>query len=193
MYIKICQCVIPADFFCRILSVSCTTDNVCFGRPNLHFKEVHYYEHRQIKNTQNGHARHDGCHRRVISPILRIEGMCPTAHLINIVCSVLLGPWYSLLCATLIGIIRMMFMGIPPLALTGAVFGAFLSGVFYRASHGKIICAVIGEIFGTGIIGSLVSYPVMAFLMGRSGLNAFFYTPMFLAATCMGAPLPTSS
>lgn len=27
----------------------------------------------------------------VISPILRIEGMCPTAHLINIVCSVLLG------------------------------------------------------------------------------------------------------
>ena len=51
-------------FFCRILSVSCTTDNVCFGRPNLHFKEVHYYEHRQIKNTQNDHARHDGCHRR---------------------------------------------------------------------------------------------------------------------------------
>ena len=41
----------------------------------------------------------------VISPILRIEGMCPTAHLINIVCSVLMGPWYSLLCATMIGVI----------------------------------------------------------------------------------------
>ena len=122
----------------------------------------------------------------VISPILRIEGMCPTAHFINIVCSVLLGPWYSLLCATLIGIIRMMMMGIPPLALTGAVFGAFLSGVFYRASGGKIICAVLGEIFGTGIIGSLVSYPVMAILMGRGGLTAFYYTPMFLAATTMG-------
>ena len=38
----------------------------------------------------------------VISPILRIEGMCPTAHLVNIVCSVLMGPWYSLLCATII-------------------------------------------------------------------------------------------
>ena len=80
----------------------------------------------------------------VISPILRIEGMCPTAHLVNIVCSVLMGPWYSLLCATMIGVIRMMFMGIPLLALTGAVFGAFLSGVFYRLSKGKIICAVIG-------------------------------------------------
>lgn len=122
----------------------------------------------------------------VISPILRIEGMCPTAHLVNIVCSVLLGPWYSLLCATLIGIIRMMFMGIPPLALTGAVFGAFLSGVFYRASGGKIICAIIGEVFGTGIIGSIVSYPVMAGLMGRTGLTAFYYTPMFLGATIMG-------
>ena len=43
----------------------------------------------------------------VISPILRVEGMCPMAHFINIVCSVFLGPWYSLLCATLTGIIRM--------------------------------------------------------------------------------------
>ena len=29
----------------------------------------------------------------VISPILRVEGMCPMAHLINIVCSVMMGPW----------------------------------------------------------------------------------------------------
>lgn len=122
----------------------------------------------------------------VISPILRVEGMCPTAHLINIVCSVLMGPWYSLLCATLIGIIRMSFMGIPPLALTGAVFGAFLSGVLYRASKGKLIFAVIGEVIGTGIIGAIVSYPVMALLMHREGLTWLFYVPSFLAATLMG-------
>ena len=96
----------------------------------------------------------------VISPILRVEGMCPMAHFINIVCSVLLGPWYSLLCATLIGVIRMAFMGIPPLALTGAVFGAFLSGVFYRLSKGRIIFAVLGEVIGTGII-SIPQYSVM--------------------------------
>lgn len=122
----------------------------------------------------------------VISPILRIEGMCPMQHLVNVVCAVFLGPWYSLLCAVLIGIIRMMFLGIPPLALTGAIFGAFLSGVLYRVSNGKIICAVIGEIIGTGVIGSIVSYPVMAYLMGRSGLTLFFYTPMFIGATCIG-------
>ncbi len=122
----------------------------------------------------------------VISPILRVEGLCPTAHLINIVCSVLLGPWYSLLCATMIGIIRMIFLGIPPLALTGAVFGAFLSGVLYHVSNGKIIFAVIGEIFGTGVIGAIVSYPVMALIMGRTGLTWMFYVPSFIAATIMG-------
>ena len=125
----------------------------------------------------------------VISPILRVEGMCPMAHLINIVCSVLLGPWYSLLCATLIGIIRMVTMGIPPIALTGAVFGAFLSGVFYRASKGKIICGVLGEIFGTGIIGAIASYPVMTLLWGKEGLSWLFYVPSFICGTLIGGSI----
>ena len=125
----------------------------------------------------------------VISPILRVEGMCPMAHLINIVCSVLLGPWYSLLCAFLIGIIRMATMGIPPIALTGAVFGAFLSGVFYRLSKGRIICAVLGEIFGTGIIGAIVSYPVMTLLWGKEGLSWLFYVPSFICGTLIGGSI----
>ncbi len=125
----------------------------------------------------------------VISPILRVEGMCPMAHLINIVCSVLLGPWYSLLCATLIGVIRMATMGIPPIALTGAIFGAFLSGVFYRLSKGKIIFAVLGEIIGTGIIGAIASYPVMTLLWGKEGLSWLFYVPSFICGTLIGGSI----
>ena len=125
----------------------------------------------------------------VISPLLRIEGMCPMAHLINIVCSVLLGPWYSLLCATLIGIIRMVTMGIPPIALTGAIFGAFLSGVFYRLSKGKIICAVLGEIIGTGVIGAIASYPVMTLFWGKEGLSWLFYVPSFICGTLIGGSI----
>ncbi len=125
----------------------------------------------------------------VISPILRVEGMCPMAHFINIVCSVFLGPWYSLLCATLIGVIRMATMGIPPLALTGAIFGAFLSGVCYRLSKGKIICAVIGEIIGTGVIGAVVSYPVMTFLWGKEGISWLFYVPSFICGTLIGGSI----
>ncbi len=125
----------------------------------------------------------------VISPILRVEGMCPMAHFINIVCSVFLGPWYSLLCATMIGIIRMATMGIPPLALTGAIFGAFLSGVFYRISKGKIIFAVLGEIIGTGIIGALISYPVMNFIWGKESLSWLFYVPSFVCGTLIGGSI----
>lgn len=125
----------------------------------------------------------------VISPILRIEGMCPMAHFINIVCAVLMGPWYALLCATLIGVIRMLCMGIPPLALTGAIFGATLSGILYRASKGNLIGAVIGEIIGTGIIGALVSYPIMKLLMGKASLTWFFYVPLFFTATLIGGSI----
>ena len=125
----------------------------------------------------------------VISPILRVEGMCPMAHFINIVCSVFMGPWYSLLCAFIIGVIRMILMGIPPLALTGAIFGAFLSGVFYRLSKGKIICAVLGEIIGTGIIGAIISYPVMTLIWGKDGLSLFFYVPSFICGTLIGGSI----
>lgn len=125
----------------------------------------------------------------VISPILRVEGMCPMAHFINIVCSVLLGPWYSLTCAVIIGIIRMMTMGIPPIALTGAIFGAFLSGVFYRMSKGNLLSAVLGEIIGTGIIGAIMSYPVMTIFWGKEGISWLFYVPSFVCGTLIGGSI----
>lgn len=125
----------------------------------------------------------------VISPILRFEGMCPMAHFINIVCAVLLGPLESLLCAVIIGIIRMLFLGIPPIALTGAIFGAFLSGVFYRASKGRLIFAVLGEIIGTGVIGAIASYPVMTFIWGKEGLSWLFYVPSFICGTLIGGAI----
>lgn len=125
----------------------------------------------------------------VISPILRVEGMCPMAHFINISVAVLMGPWYSLGCAVAIGIIRMLTMGIPPLALTGAVFGAALSGIFYQMSKGKIWAAVAGEIIGTGIIGAIVSYPVMTYLWGKNGLTWMFYVPSFFMGTIIGGSI----
>ena len=125
----------------------------------------------------------------VISPILRVEGMCPMAHFINVTCAVMLGPWYAFVCALAIGIIRMTCMGIPPLALTGAVFGAFLSGLLYRLSKGRILFAFLGEVIGTGIIGAILSYPVMTFLWGRTGLTWFFYVPSFIAGTLIGGSI----
>lgn len=125
----------------------------------------------------------------VISPILRVEGMCPMQHFINVTVAVLLGPLDAFICAVLIGVIRMVVMGITPMALTGAVFGAFLSGLLYRLSKGKLIAAVIGEVIGTGIIGAIISYPVMTYLWGRTGLTWLFYVPSFTAGTIIGGSI----
>ncbi|MBQ7148969.1 MAG: energy coupling factor transporter S component ThiW [Pseudobutyrivibrio sp.] len=125
----------------------------------------------------------------VISPLLRVEGMCPMAHLINITAAVFLGPLDAFLVALMIGVLRMSLMGIPPLALTGAVFGALLSGILYKVSKGKIWAAVLGEIVGTGIIGAIVSYPVMTFLWGREGLSWLFYVPSFICGTLIGGSI----
>ena len=114
----------------------------------------------------------------VISPILRVHGFAPMQHFINVICSVLLGPYYSLACAFMIGIIRMSLMGISPLALTGAIFGAFLSGLLYK-KYNTFISACIGEVIGTGIIGSIISFPVMKFIAGDSKVALFTFCLLY--------------
>ena len=121
----------------------------------------------------------------ILSPILRVPGMAPMQHFINVLVAVLLGPWYALACAILISILRMWLMGVNLLAVTGSVFGAVLSGLLYRAT-GKQIAAVIGEIIGTGIIGAMASYPVMAFFYHMEGVVLFTYVPSFVAGTVIG-------
>ena len=123
----------------------------------------------------------------VLSSILRIEGMAPMSSVINILAGVLMGPLYATIMAICCGIIRMMMMVIPPLALTGAVFGALLAGLGARWTH-SIYGSIIGEIIGTGIVGSLLSYPVMVLFTGtKTDLYWLLYTPRFLGATLMGA------
>lgn len=123
----------------------------------------------------------------VLSPILRIEGMAPMSSVINVFAGVLMGPLYATVMAFICGIIRMAFLGIPPLALTGAVFGAFLAGLLYRIFQ-NIYASMLGEIIGTGIIGSLLSYPVMVVFTGANNqFYWFIYTPRFLGAAVLGS------
>ncbi|MFV0560763.1 MAG: energy coupling factor transporter S component ThiW [Enterococcus sp.] len=125
----------------------------------------------------------------VLSPILRIEGMAPMSSVMNILAGVVLGPFYAFVMALVCGIIRMLFLGIPPLALTGALFGAYLAGMGYRLT-GKIYGSMLGEIIGTGIIGSILSYPVMVWFTGSNQeLYWLIYTPRFLGATLIGSVL----
>ena len=52
-----------------------------------------------------------------------------------------------------------------------------------------MIFACLGEVIGTGIIGAIISYPVMALLWGRSGLTWMFYVPSFIAGTLIGGSI----
>ena len=51
---------------------------------------------------------------------------------------------------------------------------------------GKTWAAAVGEIFGTGIIGAMCSYPLSAFYYGNPGVSLFTYIPAFLISTCFG-------
>ncbi|WEV39651.1 energy coupling factor transporter S component ThiW [Lactobacillus sp. ESL0684] len=122
-----------------------------------------------------------------LSPLFRVEGMAPMSSVINVIGATMLGPVYVTIMATMCGIIRMLILGIPPLALTGAIFGALLAGICYKIT-GKLWAACLGEIFGTGIIGSLLSFPVMVWFTGSANnLYWFVYTPRFIGAALIGS------
>ncbi len=123
----------------------------------------------------------------VLSPLFRIEGMAPMSSVMNVIAATLLGPLYATIMALVCAVIRMTLLGIPPLALTGALFGAFLAGVGYKYT-GKVWGAMIGEIIVTGLIGSLLSYPVMVWFTGsQQGMYWFLYTPRFFGGAISGS------
>ncbi|MBW2579763.1 MAG: energy coupling factor transporter S component ThiW [Deltaproteobacteria bacterium] len=92
----------------------------------------------------------------------------PAQHMVNVLSAVMLGPAYAVAIATIAGIIRNM-MGLGTLlAFPGGMIGALLAGLAYRASK-NIYLAGLGEVIGTGILGSLASVWIVApLLMGKA-------------------------
>ena len=68
------------------------------------------------------------------------------SSVVNILAGIMMGPVYALAMATVTAFIRMTTQGIPPLALTGATFGALLAGLFIVWS--KILLFCLGRNFG---------------------------------------------
>ena len=71
------------------------------------------------------------------------------------------------------------------LAFPGSMCGALLSGLLYRYLK-KLPFAYVGEVFGTGIIGGMLSYPIAALLMNSDTAALFTYVVPFLISTCGG-------
>ena len=112
----------------------------------------------------------------------------PVQHMVNILCAVLLGPGYGLGAAFAASLIRNL-LGLGSLmAFPGSMFGALICGIVYAKTK-NIFATLIGEVFGTAILGGLCAYPIAIFFMGQSaaGITFYAYIIPFLISTAGGA------
>ena len=108
----------------------------------------------------------------------------PIQHLCNVMAGVFLGPWYGVGMAFCTSLIRNLMGTGSLLAFPGSMVGAYLCGMLYRHSH-KLMMAYVGEVFGTGILGATMCFPVASMLMGKEVAVVFYVIP-FLSSTLCG-------
>src|SRR5699024_5164579 len=100
----------------------------------------------------------------------------PIQHLTNVLCAVFVGPWFGLAQAFLSSVLRMTFGTGSFFAFPGSMIGVLLASGFYHYRK-HIFMAAIGEVIGTGIIGSLICIP----LAWALGFSNFAIKPLMLA------------
>ncbi|WP_105615633.1 energy coupling factor transporter S component ThiW [Vallitalea okinawensis] len=109
----------------------------------------------------------------------------PIQHFINVISAIFLGPFYAVLNAFLISLIRNLLGMGSLLAFPGSMVGALLAGIFHHYFKNMYITA-IGEIIGTGLLGALIAIPIANIFMGSS-YGAFFFIPPFIISTVAGS------
>lgn len=109
----------------------------------------------------------------------------PIQHIINVLSAIILGPWYAVGNAFAISILRNLSGTGSPLAFPGSMLGGFLAGIIYQKTK-KQLYGILGEVFGTGILGGLLAYPIAKFVLGNDVTTLFFVVP-FLISTIAGS------
>lgn len=109
----------------------------------------------------------------------------PVQHLVNVLCAVFLGPWWGVAAAFVASVIRNLTGLGTLLAFPGSMCGALISGLMYSTVK-KLPAAYVGEIFGTGIVGGILAYPVAKLIMGNTGAALFTFVIPFLISTAGG-------
>ena len=112
----------------------------------------------------------------------------PVQHMVNVLCAVLLGPWYGVAVAFVASLLRNL-LGLGSLmAFPGSMCGALLCGIVYHKTK-NLLATLCGEVFGTGIIGGLLAWPVAVFLRGKAAGDIAFYAYIvpFLVSTVGGS------
>ena len=114
----------------------------------------------------------------------------PVQHMVNILCAVLLGPWYGVGVAFAASLIRNILALGSLMAFPGSMLGALLCGIVYWKTK-NVPFTLLAEVFGTADLGGLCAYPVAILFMGqKAGDIAFYaYVVPFFISTVGGAIL----
>lgn len=107
----------------------------------------------------------------------------PIQHLCNVIAGVFLGPVYGVAMAFCTSFIRNIMGTGSLLAFPGSMIGAYLCGMLYQHT-GKLTAAYFGEVFGTGIIGGILCYPVATLLMGKEAALFAYVLPFLMSTGC---------
>ena len=112
----------------------------------------------------------------------------PVQHMVNILCAVFLGPGYGLAAAFAASVLRNLLGLGSLLAFPGSMCGALLCGLVYWKTR-NLPATLAGEVFGTGIIGGLLAWPVAILFMGKAAGDIAFYAYIvpFLVSTVGGS------
>ncbi|MGN0838740.1 MAG: energy coupling factor transporter S component ThiW [Pyramidobacter sp.] len=108
----------------------------------------------------------------------------PVQHMVNVLSAVLLGPWWGVGIAFCASLIRNAMGTGTLLAFPGSMAGALCCGLVFQKTA-RLLPACAAEIFGTGVIGGLLAWPVAVYLMGRTAA-LFAYVLPFLISTAGG-------
>ena len=117
----------------------------------------------------------------------------PVQHMVNLLCGVLLGPFYGIGAAFVASLLRNLLSIGSLLAFPGSMIGALLCGIAYHYAK-NIFVAMLAEIFGTGILGGLCAFPIAILFMGNSAAEIAFYAYIipFLISTAVGSICSTA-
>ena len=110
----------------------------------------------------------------------------PVQHMVNIICAVLLGPWYGLGVAFAASLLRNLLSLGTLLAFPGSMCGALLCGLVYWKTQ-KLLPTLVAEVFGTAVLGGLCAYPLAILFMGKNAGELAFFA---LRDTCRGKSWP---
>lgn len=109
----------------------------------------------------------------------------PIQHALNVISAVILGPFYGVVNAFCISLLRN-FMGTGSiLAFPGSMIGALFAGLVYKYTKNNFATA-LGEVIGTSIIGGLISAPIAVIVMG-SEAGAITYVIPFAISSIGGS------